>query len=808
LLANLVRRVLRISAALLPAYAALADWPGFRGHDAAGLAEGPCPQLASNGPISLKLAWKRPLGSGYSAVAVAEGLVVTGFSDGAEDVVVAFDEETGEELWRTPLDATYKGHDGSHDGPIATPLIADGRIFMLAPRGRLVALEARSGREVWSTNLVTDHGAAKPHYGFSSSPLLMDGTLVLHLGSSHGAIAGFDPASGQRRWAAGEGVVQYQCPVAATLPGGRRVVVAASDSHVYALAPRDGAVVWEYAINVGVTGNEAHDPRGPGSLIPVACGDERLFLKHSGDKSLTLRLSGDGGQPAADPLWESNAVRNTYNVPVYYDGDLYAVSARFLTCVNAADGTAQWRSRSPGDGFLALAAGNLVIATKDGSMHIARATRSGYEERAGLTVFEALSWSPPAVTRDRIFVRSMDSLARVDVVAGASAQAAAEATRGGGEFEAMLAQVAAAGDKAKVIDAYLARQTRFPIIEGGRVHFVYRGPGQDLALGCETIGARQDRAMTRVADTDLFYLTTELEPDARVNYIFIRDYEDILDPLNPRKDTSSAYTTGMEVSFGRKPPYDMSWFAMPQWKPASNLDEPPAGAPRGKLERFEIDSPVLAGKMAFSVYTPPGYDASGPRLPVVYVIDGQAAVERGHLQNVLDNEIGKRVRPLIAVCMETPLRALDPRLAGALVKDLVPWIDGKFATHATPEGRMLMAAGFHAGLTLTTALEHADTFSACAAQSPFALRPFEETIGPAIEKMPSGRTLRVHVAWGKYDMKNPHEAWDMVASARATFEGLKAIDSLTVTGAEDRLGTDWGSWQHRLGDLLAAIAAK
>ena len=41
----------------------------------------------------------------------------------------------------------------------------------------------------------------------------------------------------------------------------------------------------------------------------------------------------------------------------------------------------------------------------------------------------------------------------------------------------------------------------------------------------DLFGARQERAMTRVPDTDLFYLTTRLEPDARTNYLFLEDYK-------------------------------------------------------------------------------------------------------------------------------------------------------------------------------------------------------------------------------------------------------------------------------------------
>ena len=41
---------------------------------------------------------------------------------------VAFAADGGEEIWRYRIGDTYAGHDGSHDGPISTPLMTGGRV--------------------------------------------------------------------------------------------------------------------------------------------------------------------------------------------------------------------------------------------------------------------------------------------------------------------------------------------------------------------------------------------------------------------------------------------------------------------------------------------------------------------------------------------------------------------------------------------------------------------------------------------------------------------------------------------------------
>ena len=118
------RRSSLYSASLAPSAADVA-WPTFRGADGTGRA---VEVLApGEGALALKLRWKRDLGSGYSGVSVAEGLLVTVFESGDRDVVGAFDPATGEEHWRYDLAPAYPGHDGSANGAMSTPAIAAGR---------------------------------------------------------------------------------------------------------------------------------------------------------------------------------------------------------------------------------------------------------------------------------------------------------------------------------------------------------------------------------------------------------------------------------------------------------------------------------------------------------------------------------------------------------------------------------------------------------------------------------------------------------------------------------------------------------
>ncbi|MCP4654139.1 MAG: PQQ-binding-like beta-propeller repeat protein, partial [bacterium] len=170
--------------------------------------------------FGLEVLWSKPLGSGYSGIVVAGERVVTAFSDGESDLVAALDAATGDELWRYRIAETYKGHDNSDDGPLATPTIHDGLVYGLGARGRLFALRLADGKQVWSRRLVEELGARKPRYGFVSAPTIVGGVLVIQTGGPEGqSITVLDPKTGKLLWSAGDDAVDYQSPMALRVDG-------------------------------------------------------------------------------------------------------------------------------------------------------------------------------------------------------------------------------------------------------------------------------------------------------------------------------------------------------------------------------------------------------------------------------------------------------------------------------------------------------------------------------------------------------------------------------------------------------------
>ena len=183
-----------VSLAALPVATASDDWPQLWGPSVSGAVE----TTGAASAVSLRELWRRPIGSGFSGITAVGERGYTGESDGTTDHAIAFDVRTGKTLWRAALGETYRGHDGSRDGPLATPAVSGGRVFMAGPRGLLVALDASSGRELWRKDLVGELSFKAPFYGFAASPVVAADRVVLHVGSADkSGLVAFEAASGR-----------------------------------------------------------------------------------------------------------------------------------------------------------------------------------------------------------------------------------------------------------------------------------------------------------------------------------------------------------------------------------------------------------------------------------------------------------------------------------------------------------------------------------------------------------------------------------------------------------------------------------
>ena len=761
----------------------------------------------ATGPLQLKTIWKRPFGSGYSSAVTSGSRVVCAMADKGADqeFLVAMSKETGETLWKTPTGKIMVGANGSFDGPIATPAVDDERAYHLAPHGNLAAYALSDGRVVWSHHLKTEYASEPNFYGFGASPLIHDGLLIVPVGSPEGAVMAFDPATGDVIWKAGEDGAAFHAAVPVTQDGKTSIFVPGNTT-LHWIDPQNGQVMW----------TQPHAGAASGGMImavtPVPLGDGGIFINDSRDESKVLNTNTSG----ATERWVGRDIRNSYCVPALSGGLLCSYSSRFLVAVDPATGDRIWRTRSPGDGFLATIAGRLVSATLKGSLHIGDVTEDGFEEVTSLQVFDSgregadgLIWSLPSISGRSVYLRSLGAIARVDVVPGASqTQVANKDSSVAPGFAAFLSDLNASENKTEVIDRFLSGKS-FPILEGDHVHFVLRGDYEDVAVASELFGIRQERAMEKVDGTDLFYFGVRLPRPTRASYVFFANYKPIVDPRNERRVVSSTLAGEMEPTFmGAAEPLTFSWFQNGEIGELTEHTDSPPERLAGRMEQMPLKSQAMSETINLSVYLPPGYDDSQQRYPVVFVHEGKVALESGNQAAILDDLIrAGKVRPSIAVFIE---KRFYPMMGpGAypqmFVGELIPAITKAYRVSTDRDDRASLSGGFGATLSLIATLPASEQVAKVGCHSPFAF----EMLHPVFQQLAAlpNKRLDVLIDWGEFEFRNSAENWNMADQAQAV-AGILDKGGHNVTTDATPVGSDWVCWRTRSTGMWQFLVGK
>jgi len=767
------------------------DWQTFRGPNQNGtISDGKFVPPADG---SLAVAWRSVIGSGYSGIAVSNGRVVTLFSDQDNDVAAAFDATSGKELWRYKIGPKYTGHDGSQDGPIASPVIYESKVYGVDPYGHMFAVDLENGKEIWSTHIAEKHGAKIPAYGFSTSPVVAGGVLIVELGGDSGkAIAGFDLKTGQPKWTAGDDTIDYQSPVVIKA-GGKEVVAALGHTKLFLLDPASGKILFEYA----------HGGDSAEIVVPVPVENDRLLLRVGQDKTDLVKIvSAADGKLSVEKVWTEGVFKNSYGIPVYYNGYLYGYNSRVLTCVDASNGQTKWRSRTPDDGWLLVVDGNLVVQTKSGSVYVGAASPDGWKEISKIDLFKNLSWSHPVYAAGGVYTRSFGELARLEwrteKVAASTTPASINTATAFGKF---LSEIQTASDKNAVADKFFAAEKQFPVVEWpDHVHFVYRGEATDMAISGDMIGSLREVPMQRIQGTDVFYYSAQLEPDAQVLYRFFRNYDEQI--ADPKHDNKTVDRRGSPLSI----------FSMPGFKAPDFLGEAPADK-KGKIESRELTSTTKQGASAkFTVYLPAKYESSTDRYPVVYIYDGTMALKQGTLANVFDNLMGTKVKPVIAVLIDDITPGPQPiqnegedikARTEILVKDIVPFVDKNFKTLTDSQSRAVMGSGGDSPTAFYTAFKYPELFGGVAAQTMFTQERAEVVFKDLIINADQ-TPMRIYLDWGTYDSRSPLEGWDTRRESKRWF-ALLQDHGYKPAGGEVHQGAGWPNWRNRADKWLSAL---
>ncbi len=417
----MIRNLLLAALVFAATQACAEDWPRWRGVRGDGTWQAPAipEKFPEGGPTKV---WESSIGPGYSGISVAGGRAFTMDrpKDSDEERIVCLDVATGQQVWEHRYVATYGKLDYGK-GPRCTPTIHDGRVYTLGAVGHLVCLDAATGNVLWSKDLMRDHGAKLPEWGFAASVVIEGEQAIVHAGLPGGCYSSYDRTSGKELWRAGDDPAGYGTPIIIE-HAGLRQLLGWTPEHVVAHDLQDGRLLWKYPykITYGVSIATPIFHNG----IALVCG------YWHGSRAIKLGDSPD----KADLLWEENRyLRGLMDQPLYKDGHVYLLDkTNGIVAFELAKGEKLWtdehqltpRDRNPQVSMVWLgnsdrggrdATDRAICLNAKGELILVRLSPQGVVEDSRAKIVGD-TWAHPAYAGECCFARDDEKIVCVRLV--------------------------------------------------------------------------------------------------------------------------------------------------------------------------------------------------------------------------------------------------------------------------------------------------------------------------------------------------------------------------------------------------------
>jgi outer membrane protein assembly factor BamB len=346
------------------------------------------------------------VGGGYASVVIAESRIFTIEQRREEEVVAAYEFDTGKELWTHSWPAHFQESMGG-PGPRATPIWHAGKVYALGAEGEMRCLRADTGALVWKKNILSDNGVSNLQWAMSAAPLIVDEKVVVLPGGSRGrSIAAYNKNTGEPVWKSLDDRQSYTSPMLVHLAGRRQILVV-SGSRLLAVTPEDGALLWSYRWEPSPDINASQ---------PIVVDENHVFVSSAyGQGAALVKITARDGSLQAEEIWRNTLMKNKFNSSVLHEGNIYGLDEGILACVDARTGERRWKGGRYGFGQVLLADGHLIVLTERGDLVLVKATPEAHQEVASFSALSGKTWNNPAIADGRLIVRNQTEMASYDI---------------------------------------------------------------------------------------------------------------------------------------------------------------------------------------------------------------------------------------------------------------------------------------------------------------------------------------------------------------------------------------------------------
>jgi outer membrane protein assembly factor BamB/ABC-type phosphate/phosphonate transport system substrate-binding protein len=376
------------------------DWPGWRGPRRDGVVA----SLPEKLPEKPKILWQKELtGAGLAGVAATKEVVIVVDRDPLDlsDIFRCLQADTGVQLWQLEYPAVGKLDYGN--SPRATPLIHQGKVYLLGAFGDLHCVNLADGSVVWKKNLTRDFAAELPKWGYCASPLVVDEKLIVNPGAKEASLVALDCRTGKVAWQTPGLPAAYASFIVGRF-GGRTQIVGYDAISLGGWDPQSGKRLWT------LLPEEKGDFNVP---TPIDVGGKLLV---SSENNGTRLYEFDAtGAIVSKPVASFRDLAPDSSTPVVIDGRVFGCDHE-LYCLDLSNGLKPlWagKDRVYGDYASFIASRDRVlVTTSQGELLLVSATATQYTLISRQRVCDAGAevLSHPALVGDRLYVRDGTSV--------------------------------------------------------------------------------------------------------------------------------------------------------------------------------------------------------------------------------------------------------------------------------------------------------------------------------------------------------------------------------------------------------------
>ncbi len=318
------------------------DWTRFRGPNGSGIAEDKAP-TPTTWSESENLKWKIPMpGAGVSCpIVVGNKVFVTCYSGyglnqeepgNEKDLVrhlVCVDRANGKILWQKALPSTapedpYQGMGVPQHGYASHTPTSDGKnVYVFFGKSGVLAFDL-DGKELWKVSVGT--GSDGRQWGSSSSPIVHEDVLIVPAGPEGRALIGLDKNSGKELWRLpSEKLGNVWGTPAIAKVGSNTELVIGAPGEIWGMDPKTGKFGW-FCMYL--------DNGDQFSSSVVVDGETIYAIEGRGGGSVAVKGGGKDDVTDTKTVWKGRD-NGRFASPIVYEGRLYSVAGRKLTCIDA-----------------------------------------------------------------------------------------------------------------------------------------------------------------------------------------------------------------------------------------------------------------------------------------------------------------------------------------------------------------------------------------------------------------------------------------------------------------------------------------